>query len=89
MNKKLIQNIKNIIIKELNLPNDDEKERLRIELYKTLEGSMSSMKLTDRSIVIDLSPIQEVLKRYGYSALHTDIEIPLVRSMEGFTYGRQ
>jgi len=70
VNKLLIDKIKKIIIEQLDLPNDEEKERIRIEIYKTLENSMSSIEFNDRFIKINLEPLKDVLSRYNLSLLY-------------------
>jgi len=72
--------IRDHLIEQLNLPTDEEQERLRIELYKTLQTVVTNIRLERNSIVLDVSALNEVLQRYGYQIMHGSVEIPIVRS---------
>lgn len=68
-----------ILIKELDLPNDEEHERLRIELYKTLQSMAPNIKIEDKAISLSIMGMQSVLEKYGYSLAYNEIVIPIVR----------
>jgi ABC-type uncharacterized transport system YnjBCD ATPase subunit len=74
LKKKIIQQIK----ESLNLPNAEENERLRIELYKTLEAIAHNLTIDDRAMRLDLSPLNEHLRQYGYSLAYRSMEIPII-----------
>ncbi len=75
---KMTKIIRDKIIKELNLPSDEQQEHIRIELYKKLEEIAPTIKLERDSLILDLSGLSEVLFKYGYKLAYDDITIPLV-----------
>ena len=81
--------IRDMIIKELNLPSDEQQEHIRIELYKKMQEISPSVKLERDSLVLDLSGLNEILNIYNYKLAYGDISIPIIgtqreRSVEEF-----
>jgi hypothetical protein len=76
---KMTKIIRDMIIKELNLPSDELQEHIRIELYKKLQEIAPNIKLQRDSLVLNLSGLNEILSRYGYRLQQENISIPLVR----------